>query len=371
MPGLRNTGSVMVSDMSLMSNGLVHPQIRSLSAYRVVPFSGKVKLDAMESPYGFSESLKAKWLDHIANAEINRYPDPAAGELKRKLREVFEIPDNVELTLGNGSDELLQLLQMVVAGYGRTVMAPQPSFAMYEIITQYTRGNFVGVDLDDNFQLCEESWLSAVERIRPACIFIAYPNNPTGNFFSENLIENTVRLSDGLVVVDEAYHAYSGQSMMSALQRFENLVVVRTLSKSGFAGLRVGYMMSHPAWANEFEKVRFPYNIGILAQESAVFALNNWEEICQSTESVIRLRGQMISQLQKQGGIEVYPTQTNFITIRVKDKSAVRIFESLQQGGILIKNLHGYHPLLSNCLRLTVGTDEENTQLLDALSRDL
>ena len=164
-------------------NHLVHPQIHSLKAYRVLPFTGTVKLDAMESPYSFGEALHDKWLEHIANAKINRYPDPAAVELKSKLREVFEIPDSMELTLGNGSDELLQLLQLAVGGYGRTIMAPQPSFAMYEIIAQYTRGNFVGIDLKKNFQIPEEEWLSAIERSQPACIFIAYPNNPTGNFF--------------------------------------------------------------------------------------------------------------------------------------------------------------------------------------------
>ena len=350
---------------------LIHPQIRSLSAYRVVPFTGTVKLDAMESPYGFSESLKKKWVDLIANVDVNRYPDPTAKNLKSKLRQVFEVPDSLQLTLGNGSDELLQLIQMAVGGYGKTIMAPQPSFAMYEIIAQYTRGNFVGIDLDENFQLSQDSWLSGVERNQPACIFIAYPNNPTGNFFDEKLIEDTVRVSDGLVVVDEAYHAYSGQSIMAMAEQFENLVIVRTLSKSGFAGLRVGYMMSQPSWSAEFEKIRFPYNIGVLAQESAVFALNHWEEICQNTETVIRHRNSMISHLERMGGIEVFPTQTNFITIRVKDENATRIFEELQLDGILIKNLHGYHPLLSNCLRLTVGTDDENRQLLAALGRCL
>lgn len=351
--------------------GLVHPQIRSLSPYRVVPFRGNVKLDAMESPYGFSESLKKKWLEHIAEAEVNRYPDPTATELKRRLREIFEVPDGLQLTLGNGSDELLQLLQMAVGGYGKTIMAPQPSFAMYEIIAQYTRGNFVGVNLDENFRLPRDSWLSAIERNRPACIFIAYPNNPTGNFFDEQLIEETVRVSDGLVVVDEAYHAYSGKSIMSMSEKYENLVIVRTLSKSGFAGLRVGYMMSHPSWSAEFEKIRFPYNIGVLAQESAVFALSNWEEIRLGTDAVIRFRNSMLAQLQRMRGIKVYPTYTNFITIRLTDESATTVFEALQQDGILIKNLHGYHSLLSNCLRLTVGSEDENRQLLAALVKYL
>ncbi|MDE0309018.1 MAG: histidinol-phosphate transaminase [Acidiferrobacterales bacterium] len=350
---------------------LVHPQIRSLSAYRVEPFTGNVKLDAMESPYGFSESLRKKWLEYIAETDVNRYPDPNATDVKDTLRKVFEIPDSLQLTLGNGSDELLQLLQLAVGGYGKTIMAPQPSFAMYEIIARFTRAEFVGVDLDENFRLPRDSWLSAIERNQPACIFIAYPNNPTGNFFDEELIEETVRVADGLVVVDEAYHAYSGQSIMAMLEKYENLVIVRTLSKSGFAGLRVGYMMSHPSLSAEFEKVRFPYNIGVLAQRSAVFALSNWDRIRLASDHIIQLRDSMFSQLQRMDGIEVYPTQANFITIKVRNESATRIFETLQRDGVLIKNLHGQHPLLANCLRLTVGTEDENGQLLAALEKCL
>ena len=367
MPAQPTFGGKTVNKGRPKLSGVLHPQIRSLRAYQVPAFSGPVKLDAMESPYGFSESLKEKWLAHLAGVDVNRYPDPTARELKRKLREVFRIPGGLELTLGNGSDEILQLLQMAVGGYGRSIMAPQPSFAMYEIIAQYTRGNFIGVDLDENFQLPEDVWLSAVERTQPACIFFAYPNNPTGNFFDEKLIENTARISEGLVVVDEAYHAYSGKSMMEFVQHFENLVVVRTLSKSGFAGLRVGYMMSHPVWAAEFEKIRFPYNIGVLAQASAVFALDHWDEISRSTNKILSQRTWMMSQLQKKNSLKVFPSETNFITVKVMHKSATRVFEALREDGILIKNLDGSHPMLADCLRLTVGTENENKVLLNAL----
>ena len=366
-----NVASKPMDNSRPNQNHLVHPQIHSLKAYRVLPFTGTVKLDAMESPYSFGEALHDKWLEHIANAKINRYPDPAAVELKCKLREVFEIPDGMELTLGNGSDELLQLLQLAVGGYGRTIMAPQPSFAMYEIIAQYTRGNFVGIDLKKNFQIPEEEWLPAIERSQPACIFIAYPNNPTGNFFDRSLIENTLRATNGIVVVDEAYFAYSGESMLPALENFENLVIVRTLSKSGFAGLRVGYMVSHPVWGGEFEKIRFPYNIGVLAQESAVFALDNWDEICRNTLHIVEMRDQMVSGLRRMGGVQVFPTQANFIVIKPITKSSLAIFEALQEDGILIKNFDGYHPLLENCLRLTVGTESENEKLMTSLERHL
>ena len=349
---------------------LVHPQIRELTAYRVQPNDCEIKLDAMESPYGFGESLLDHWHQQLERVEVNRYPDASGEALKKGLRGVFEIPDNFEVTLGNGSDELLQLIQLAVGGYGRCIMAPQPSFAMYEIIAQYTRGNFIGVDLDEHFQLPEDEWLSSVERSKPDCVFFAYPNNPTGNLFPPDVIEETARLTDGLVVVDEAYHAYSSESMMSAMNDHENLVIVRTLSKSGLAGLRVGYLVSHPAWGHEFEKLRLPYNIGCLHQETAVFALNHWDEI-QMSERIIAERSRVSSVLAKDERIKVYPSDTNFITVRVKQGRASELFEALKSDGVLIKILDGTHPILSNCLRITIGTMAENDLMCNTLIRNI
>ena len=349
---------------------LVHPQIRELTAYRVQPNDCEIKLDAMESPYGFGESLLDRWHQQLERVEVNRYPDASGEALKKGLRGVFEISDNFEVTLGNGSDELLQLIQLAVGGYGRCIMAPQPSFAMYEIIARYTRGNFIGVDLDEHFQLPEDEWLSSVERSRPDCVFFAYPNNPTGNLFPPDVIEETARLTDGLVVVDEAYHAYSSESMMSAMNDHENLVIVRTLSKSGLAGLRVGYLVSHPSWGREFEKLRLPYNIGSLHQETAVFALNHWDEI-QMSERIIAERSRVSSVLEKEERLRVYPSDTNFITTKVKQGRASELFEALKSDGVLIKNLHGVHPVLSNCLRITISTKRENDLMCNALIRNL
>ncbi len=349
---------------------LVHPQIRELNAYRVQLNVCEIKLDAMESPYGISESLLELWHEQLDCVEVNRYPDASGEALKEGLRRVFEIPDTFDVTLGNGSDELLQLIQLAVGGYGRCIMAPQPSFTMYEIIARYTRGKFIGVDLDENFQLPEDEWLSSVERSRPDCVFFSYPNNPTGNLFPPDVIEETTCLTDGLVVIDEAYHAYSSESMMSAMNDHENLAVVRTLSKSGLAGLRVGYLVSHPAWGHEFEKLRLPYNIGSLHQETAVFALNHWDEI-QMSEHIIAERSRVSSILEKEERLRVYPSDTNFITIKVKQGRASELFEALKSNGILIKNLDGTHPILSNCLRITIGTMAENDVMCNALIYNL
>ena len=222
---------------------LFHQPIRKLKAYQVQAAEDLIKLDAMESPFGFDPSLLQQWTERLRTVEVNLYPDPHAQRLKERLRKVFEIPNNLEIVVGNGSDELLQLIQLAVGGVARTVMAPQPSFVMYQIIAQYTRGSFIGISLDLDFQLPEDHWLSTVQSEQPDCVFFSHPNNPTGDFFDPSLIEKTAQMTNALVVVDEAYYAYSKKSMLSAVDQMENLIVVRTLSKSSLAGLRIGYMI--------------------------------------------------------------------------------------------------------------------------------
>jgi len=349
----------------------VHKQIRAMSAYRVAPQSVRIKLDAMESPYGFdTDELSAWHVEALGDVSVNRYPDPSAQALKRRIRQVFEIPDCYELTLGNGSDELLQIIQLAVGGERRCIMAPQPSFVMYEMIARYTRAKFISVDLDENFELKADSWLSQVERHQPDCVFFAYPNNPTGNLFDPQIIEQTARISPGLVAVDEAYHEYSGKSMMHAMANHENLVIVRTLSKSGLAGLRIGYLISHPQWASEFEKLRMPYNVGVLNQQAAQYALDRWDEFNRG-DQIIAERQRLFEILNHLAGVRVHDSAANFLTVRFCDMAAEKIFESLKAQGVLVKNLHGSHRVLSNCLRITVSTTEENNEMYDALVHSL
>ena len=350
---------------------LVHPQIRELSAYQTVPFTGSVKLDAMESPYGIPQSLISQLQKLLGSIDVNRYPDPDAVGLKQRLRDVFQISDSHLITLGNGSDELLQIIQLLVGGYGRTILAPQPSFSMYEIIARYTRAEYIGVDLNAGFDLPESKWLEAVEKHQPACVFFAYPNNPTGNFFDPALIEKTAEMIDGMVISDEAYFAYSGRSLLPAMERHENLAIVRTLSKSGLAGLRLGYMISHPVWAVELEKLRMPYNVGVLNQACATFALDHWDEICGSIDSVLSERKRLSVALSSFKELLIYPSETNFITVQVTGTTAMQVFDGLKDRGVLIRKLSGMHPMLENYLRISVGAPKENDAMLSALTEVL
>ena len=350
---------------------LVHNSIQELTAYKVFDAGDMIKLDAMESPYGFNAELKDRWLERLAATDVNRYPDSQARALKAGLREVFEIPDAVQLMLGNGSDELLQLIQLVVAGAGRCVMSPVPSFAMYEIIARYTRAEFVSVSLDENFGLNAETWLNAVTSHQPACIFFAFPNNPTGNLFDVDLIAETARIAKGIVVVDEAYYRHCGQSMMSCLSEHDNMLVLRTLSKSGFAGLRLGFLVGTAEWINEFEKLRPPYNVGVLTNASVVFALEHWRVIDVQNEVTLAERQRMLGELQAIDAIKAYPSRANFITVRSLTTAGEAVYRKLIDHGILVKNLHGYHPVLENCLRFTIGRPDENDALLAALRQIL
>ncbi|MDH3342886.1 MAG: aminotransferase class I/II-fold pyridoxal phosphate-dependent enzyme, partial [Gammaproteobacteria bacterium] len=252
----------------------IRPEIRALSAYHVADASGLTKLDAMENPYTL-EALTGHWPDVLATAEINRYPDPSAAILRKKLSQVMGVPAGAETVLGNGSDELIQMLAMVVSGKGRCIMSFDPGFVMYKMIAEFVGMEYVGVPLDESFNIDMAATRAAIEQHQPAIIFIAYPNNPTANLFNDAAIEEILEIAPGLVVVDEAYHPFAQASFMPRLPEFEQLLVMRTVSKMGLAGLRLGMLAGAPELIQEVDKVRLPYNINVLTQRAASSALEH------------------------------------------------------------------------------------------------
>ena len=345
----------------------VRPEIRELAPYHVPDSSGLIKMDAMENPYSWPEDLHGEWLGMLADTAVNRYPDPQAREVQKKLRAVMNIPADMDVMLGNGSDELIQIIALALSAPGRVLLAPEPTFSMYRMIALFTGMKFVGVPLRDDFSLDTSAMLQAIQQHQPAVVFLAYPNNPTGNLFDRAQVDAIIQASPGLVVIDEAYHAFAGDSYMSRLGSADNLLVMRTLSKMGLAGLRLGFLVGPPSWLHEFEKVRLPYNINVLTQASVAFALDHVEVFDAQTAAIRASREQMISELQRIDGVRPYPSHANFILFRVPSGRAVPIFEGLKRAGILIKNLHRAESPLAECLRVTVGTPEENTRFLAAL----
>jgi len=346
----------------------IRPEIQQLTAYHIPEPKDVVKLDAMENPYQWNAELIQKWLQTLQTAAINRYPDPAAHEVKQQLRQRMQIPDTMAVILGNGSDELIQMLILSLNGNGRVLLAPEPSFVMYRIIAQVVGMRYIGVPLDPkDFRLDMFAMLEAIETHQPAIVFLAYPNNPTGNAFAISDIETIIETSTGLVVIDEAYAPFADNTFMSRLGEYPNLLIMRTVSKLGLAGLRLGLLAGPHEWLEQIDKIRLPYNINLLSQLSAVFALQHYAVLEKQTQQIRVDRADLLKRLNAIDGVQVWSSQTNFILFRVANAPAM--FDNLKKQGILIKCLHGSHPLLDNCLRVTVGTPGENQAFLKILTQ--
>jgi len=343
---------------------VVRPEIRALSAYAVHKSEGMLKLDAMENPHAVPGAVRARMDAALARVPINRYPDGGAAATRRMLRRALDLPADLEMLLGNGSDELIQIVASTLARTGASMLAPDPSFVMYQRSALLAGMRFVGVSLRPDFSLDLPAMLAAIDREQPALIFIAYPNNPTGNLFAREDVQAILSAAPGLVVVDEAYYAFSDSSFLSDVARYPNLLLVRTVSKVGMAGLRLGYAIGAPEWIAELDKVRPPYNVNALTQAAAIELLADTAWIGEQASALRSERGRVETALQRLPGTRVFPTQTNFALVRVRDAGAV--FEGLKARRILVKNVNGWHPLLENCLRITIGTHEENDALLAA-----
>jgi len=344
---------------------VVRPEIRALSAYAVARADGMIKLDAMESPFPLPEALRAKIGAAVAAVAVNRYPDGGATAVKSALRAALGLPETLGLVLGNGSDELIQIITSAVAKPGATMLSPDPSFVMYRRNALYAGMRFAGVPLEAGFALDTAAMLAAIERERPALTFLAYPNNPTGNLFPASDVEQILLAAPGLVVVDEAYYAFADASFLPRVEEFPNLLVLRTVSKVGMAGLRLGYAVAAPAWTEELDKVREPYNLNALTQAVAPILVAERALLAEQAALLKAERSRLHAALAALAGVVTYRTQTNFVLARVPD--APRWFAALRAAGILVKSLHGEHPLLEHCLRITVGAPAENDALIAAL----
>jgi len=348
---------------------LIRPEIRALNAYHVPPASGMIKLDAMENPYLLPQALRDQIARSVADAEINRYPDPGAQQLKAGIRQVVDLPSGMDILLGNGSDEIIQLLALAVAKPGAVLLSVEPSFVMYRMIATFAGMQYVGVPLREDFSLDLDAMLASIKREQPALVFLAYPNNPTGNLFDAATVRQIIEAAPGLVVLDEAYYAFASDSFIPQLAYYDNLLVMRTFSKLGMAGLRLGFLAGSAAWLSQLGKLRLPYNVGVLPQLVATLLLAHHDVLLAQAESIKQGRGRLLTALQALRGVTAYPSEANFILFRIAGATAV--FEGLKQRGVLIKNLDGGHPALRDCLRVTVGTARENEMFVAALQDGL
>jgi histidinol-phosphate aminotransferase len=350
----------------------IRSDIQSMAAYAVQDATGLLKLDAMENPHRLPPALQAELGARLGAVAVNRYPGARVDDLKAAIAAHIDMPASHALMLGNGSDELISLLAMACDVPGAAIVAPLPGFVMYAMSAQLQGLAFHGVDLTPDFELDEAAMTAAIRSHRPAITYLAYPNNPTANLWDAGVMRRLIAEATavgGLVVIDEAYQPFSSASWLDEIRRDPvanaHVLLMRTLSKFGLAGVRLGYLVGPQALVHEVDKVRPPYNISVLNAECALFALEHAQVFAAQAADIRAQRERLLAELARWPGTRVFPSQANMVLLRVSD--AQRAFDGLKAAGVLVKNVSKMHPLLANCLRLTVGTADENTQMLNAL----
>lgn len=344
----------------------IRDDVQAMHSYVVQPSDGLVKLDAMENPFRLPEALRRELGERLGEVALNRYPGSRIDDLRAALARCIGLPDGFDLVLGNGSDEIITMLSVACDKPGAVVMAPVPAFVMYEISARLQGLRFVGVPLTADFELDETAMLAAIAEHQPAILYLAYPNNPTANLFDDEVIDRLVAAAPGLVVIDEAYQPFAARDSMHRLRAHPHVLVMRTLSKFGLAGVRLGYMAGRKELIAQIDKVRPPYNVSVLNAEAALFALEHTDEFDRQAAVLRSERARLIAALAQMPGVTPYPSEANMVLARVPDAAA--LFAALKEHGVLVKNVSGLHPLLARCVRLTVGTPQENDLMIQALT---
>jgi histidinol-phosphate aminotransferase len=358
-----------------VAENIIRADVRALSAYHVPDASGLVKLDAMENPYTLPPDLQTQLGERLGKLALNRYPVPSYRALKAAICAELGVPDGFDVVLGNGSDELIAIVSVACTKPGAKVLAPLPGFVMYAMSAQFAGLEFVGVPLAADLSLDLDAMLAAVRTHRPAITYLAYPNNPTGNLYPLDAMLAIIEAvgDTGVVVVDEAYQPFAGTTFMPRLTQHPNVIVMRTVSKLGLAGIRLGYMSAAPALLAEFDKVRPPYNINVLTEATAEFLLAHGDVLDSQAAALCAERDALLGALAALPGVQVYPSAANFLLLRIARAglSGAEVFERLLERKVLVKNVGKMHALLENCLRVTVSTPAENALFLAALQSSL
>jgi len=366
-----------MSNVSELITRHIRSDVAGMFAYAVQDSRGLLKLDAMENPHRLSCELQQQLGQRLGALALNRYPDGRIDDLRAALKTHAQVPDGFDLMLGNGSDELISLLAIACDVPGATILAPVPGFVMYRMSAQLQGLRFVGVSLTDDFLLDEAAMLQAIEAQRPSILYLAYPNNPTANLWDDAVMDRLISAAPGLVVIDEAYQPFAGRSFIDRLAAHDNVLLMRTMSKFGLAGVRIGYLIGRTPLIAEINKVRPPYNISVLNAECALFALEHAEVFAEQARDIVMQRAWLVAQLSALPGVRCFPSDANMLLVRLPDAgpsgagASAAAFAAMRARGVLVKDVSGMHPLLRNCLRLTVGTADENRAMLQALKECL
>lgn len=354
-----------------MVRRVVRADVLAMAAYTVQDAAGLLKMDAMENPHRLPQALQDELGRRLGSVALNRYPGPQLEKLRTALHVHGDLPPGSALMMGNGSDELISLLALACCTPGASVLAPEPGFVMYGMSARLQGLAYHGVPLRDDFELDEPAMLEAMRRLQPTIVYLAYPNNPTANCWDQEVMDRIIAAAPGLVVVDEAYQPFARRSFMAHLPQYANLLVMRTMSKFGLAGVRIGFLAGHLELVAQIDKVRPPYNISTLNAECCLFALEHADEFAAQAQNIITQRETVLRRLGAMADLQTFRSDANMVLVRLPPGSADRVFAGMKAAGVLVKNVSGMHPLLHDCLRLTVGTGAENESMLQALKESL
>lgn len=364
----------MTTSLATRMTRYLRADVQGMHGYAVQPSAGLVKVDTMENPFTLPPELKRALGARLAEVALNRYPAERGELLRAELARHAEMPAGCDIMLGNGSDELISLLALACAthvsgGPRQTVLAPLPGFVMYDMSARLQGLKFAGVPLTADFELDEAAMLAAIAEHQPALIYLAYPNNPTANLWNDATIDRLIDAAPGLVVMDEAYQPFAARDSMARLKQHPHVLLMRTMSKFGLAGVRIGYLIGRSELIAEVDKLRPPFNISVLNAEAGLFALEHLDEYDRQAKTIRSERERVYQLLCEMPGVHPYPSEANMILARVPDAAA--LFAGMKQRGVLVKNVSALHPLLANCLRITIGTPDENGLMLAALRESL
>jgi histidinol-phosphate aminotransferase len=360
----------------------IRADVRGMQAYVVQDAAAMVKLDAMENPFPLPPALQEALGKRLGALALNRYPDGRVNDLRTALANYAGMPLGHDIMLGNGSDELISLLALACclpteSGSSRPlVLAPTPGFVMYAMSAQLQGLDFLGVPLTSEFALDVPAMVEAIAQKQPAIVYLAYPNNPTANLWDANdmaAVIEAARQVGSIVAVDEAYQPFSSKTYLDVIRSnpdaHSHVVLLRTLSKFGLAGVRLGYMMGPAPLIAQLDKVRPPYNVSVLNYECALFALEHQDTFAEQAQEICVQRNVLLKALRGMPGVRAWDSDANMVLMRCP--SALECFDALKARGVLVKNVSKMHPLLEGCLRLTVGTPAENARLIQALQEIL
>ncbi|MFM2050588.1 MAG: hypothetical protein RL682_1079 [Pseudomonadota bacterium] len=389
------TGTTVQTLQSLIQRR-IRQDVQSMHAYAIQDSVGMVKLDAMENPHRLPPALQAELGQRLGALAFNRYPDGRVNDLRRALAAHADMPQGFELMLGNGSDELISLLALAcdvppVPGAAKpAVLAPLPGFVMYAMSAQLQGLDFIGVPLTPNFELDVPAMVQAIQTLQPAIVYLAYPNNPTANLWDADDMAQVIaaaKTAGSIVAVDEAYQPFSSRTYLDVIRanpvEHSHVLLMRTMSKFGLAGVRLGYMMGAEELIAQVDKVRPPYNISVLNYECALFALAHQDVFAAQAQDIREQRARLIGTLRATPGLTVFDSDANMILVRIEGGKnstpnstteadrAQKVFDGMKARGVLVKNVSKMHPLLVHCLRLTVGTFDENSKMIVALQESL